>query len=48
VVYMRLCETSEAIAQFNEALRLHPDDSAAAENLRFALAGGRPPALPQR
>src|SRR6266566_5210695 len=36
VVYMRLGQTSEAIAQFNEALRLRPDNAAAAENLRFA------------
>jgi len=43
VVYMRLGQTSEAITQFNEALRQHPDDSTAAENLRFALAGGTPP-----
>ena len=38
VVYMRLGQTSEAIAQFNEALRLRPDNAAAAENLRFALS----------
>jgi Flp pilus assembly protein TadD len=38
VVYMRLGQTSEAIAQFNEALRLRPDDATAAENLRFALS----------
>jgi Flp pilus assembly protein TadD len=38
VVYARLGETSEAIAQFKEALRLHPDDAEAAENLRFVLA----------
>jgi Flp pilus assembly protein TadD len=42
VVYMRLGQTSEAVAQFNEALRLHPDDADAAENLRFVLAGGKP------
>jgi Flp pilus assembly protein TadD len=41
VVYMRLGEVSEAVAQFNEALRMHPDDADAAENLRFALSGGR-------
>jgi len=38
VVYMRLGQTSEAIAQFNEALRLQPDNATAAENLRFALS----------
>ena len=37
-VYFRLGQTSEAIAQFKEALRLNPDDAEAAENLRFALA----------
>jgi tetratricopeptide (TPR) repeat protein len=36
-VYFRLGQTSEAIAQFKEALRLNPDDAEAAENLRFAL-----------
>jgi Flp pilus assembly protein TadD len=36
-VYFRLGQTSEAIAQFKEALRLHPDDTEAAENLRFVL-----------
>jgi Flp pilus assembly protein TadD len=40
VVYMRLGQTSEAIAQFKEALRLRPDDADAAENLRFAVARG--------
>jgi len=35
-VYFRLGQTSEAIAQFKEALRLNPDDAEAAENLRFA------------
>jgi tetratricopeptide (TPR) repeat protein len=35
--YFRLGQTSEAIAQFKEALRLNPDDAEAAENLRFAL-----------
>jgi Flp pilus assembly protein TadD len=38
VVYARLGQTSEAIAQFKEALRLNPDDAEAAENLRFVLA----------
>src|SRR2546428_1766051 len=47
-VYFRLGQTSEAIAQFKEALRLNPDDAEAAENLRFALAtqkggGSTPP-----
>jgi tetratricopeptide (TPR) repeat protein len=37
-VYFRLGQNSEAIAQFKEALRLHPDDAEAAENLRFVLA----------
>jgi tetratricopeptide (TPR) repeat protein len=36
--YFRLGQTSEAIAEFKEALRLNPDDAEAAENLRFALA----------
>jgi len=36
--YFRLGQTSEAIAQFKEALRLNPDDAEAAENLRFVLA----------
>ena len=36
--YFRLGQTSEAIAQFKEALRLNPDDAEAAENLRFALS----------
>jgi Flp pilus assembly protein TadD len=40
VVYVRLGQTSEAIAQFKEALRLRPDDADAAENLRFLLAHG--------
>src|SRR6266852_2860535 len=38
IVYIRLGQTSEAIAQFKEALRLRPDDADAAENLRFVLA----------
>jgi Flp pilus assembly protein TadD len=38
VVYFRLGQPSEAIAQFKGALRLRPDDAEAAENLRFALA----------
>jgi len=42
VVYMRLGQKSQAIAEFKEALRLRPDDGAAAENLRFALSGGTP------
>jgi tetratricopeptide (TPR) repeat protein len=44
--YFRLGQTSEAIAQFREALRLNPDDAEAAENLRFALTtqtGGSTP-----
>ena len=36
VVYMKLGQTSAAIAEFKEALRMRPDDAAAAENLRFA------------
>jgi Flp pilus assembly protein TadD len=40
VVYMKLGQKTEAIAQFNEALRLQPNDSAAAENLRFVLGQG--------
>jgi tetratricopeptide (TPR) repeat protein len=39
VVYARLGQTSQAIAQFKEALRLRPDDAEAAENLRFVLTG---------
>jgi len=39
VVYMRLGLRSLAIEQFNEALRLRPDDADAAENLRFAESG---------
>ena len=38
VVYMKLGQTAEAIAEFNEALRLRPNDVDAAENLRFALS----------
>jgi len=38
VACARLGQTSEAIAQFKEALRLNPDDAEAAENLRFVLA----------
>ncbi len=38
VVYMKLGQTPEAIAEFNEALRLQPNDADAAENLRFALS----------
>jgi Flp pilus assembly protein TadD len=37
-VYFRLGQTSQAIAQFKEALRLNPNDTEAAENLRFALS----------
>jgi Flp pilus assembly protein TadD len=37
-VYFRLGQSSEAVAQFREALRLNPDDTEAAENLRFVLA----------
>lgn len=37
VIYARLGQTSEAIAQFKEALRLRPDDAQAAENLHFVL-----------
>jgi Flp pilus assembly protein TadD len=37
VVYMKLGQTAEAIAEFNEALRLRPNDADAAENLRYAL-----------
>jgi tetratricopeptide (TPR) repeat protein len=43
VIYARLGQTSEAIAQFKEALRLRPDDAQAAENLRFVLAGKSTP-----
>jgi len=43
--YFRLGQTSEAITEFKEALRLDPDDAEAAENLRFALStqGGSTP-----
>jgi tetratricopeptide (TPR) repeat protein len=41
-VYFRLGQTSDAIAQFREALRLNPDDAEAAENLRFALTAQTP------
>jgi tetratricopeptide (TPR) repeat protein len=36
--YFRLGQTSKAITEFKEALRLNPDDAEAAENLRFALS----------
>ncbi|MEY2538186.1 MAG: hypothetical protein QOG67_1926 [Verrucomicrobiota bacterium] len=42
VIYMRLGRVPEAIAKFNEALHQNPQDKAAAENLRFVRAGGRP------
>ena len=42
VVYMRLGQTSQAIAQFNEALRMRPDNATAAENLRFVLSRETP------
>ncbi len=38
VVCMRLGQTSEAIVEFKKALRLRPDDTTAAENLRVAIA----------
>ena len=41
VIYMRLGQVSQAIAQFNEVLRLQPDDAVAAENLRIALANDK-------
>jgi Flp pilus assembly protein TadD len=47
VVYMKLGQTPEAIAEFNEALRLRPNDADAAENLRYALSrNGRGDATP--
>jgi Flp pilus assembly protein TadD len=46
--YFRLGQTSEAIAEFKEALRLNPDDSEAAENLRFALAAQTRASSPPR
>jgi tetratricopeptide (TPR) repeat protein len=49
VVYMKLGQTSKAISQFEEALRLRPDDAEAAENLRYVLArvGGSSPSSPR-
>lgn len=41
VIYMRLGDTSAALAEFQEALRQHPDDATAAENLEFVRNGGR-------
>jgi Flp pilus assembly protein TadD/branched-subunit amino acid transport protein len=38
VIYVRLGQISEAILQFNEALRLQPNDPEATENLRIAQA----------
>jgi Flp pilus assembly protein TadD len=40
VIYMRLGQASQAIEEFNEALRLNPADADAAENLRFIRTGG--------
>jgi tetratricopeptide (TPR) repeat protein len=37
VVYAKLGQTSRAISEFEEALRLRPDDAEAAENLRYVL-----------
>jgi len=37
-VFMRQGNTSQAIAQFEQALRLHPDFPEAEENLRMAKA----------
>jgi tetratricopeptide (TPR) repeat protein len=42
VIYMKLGQTAEAIAEFNEALRSQPNDAAAAENLRYALSKDTP------
>ncbi|HEY4283002.1 MAG TPA: tetratricopeptide repeat protein [Chthoniobacterales bacterium] len=47
VVYMRLGQVPEAIAQFKEALRLNPGDTDAAENLRFALSDNRSGSSPR-
>jgi tetratricopeptide (TPR) repeat protein len=47
VVYMRLGQIPDAIAEFKEALRLDPGDTGAAENLRFALGGNRADTPPQ-
>ena len=41
VIYMRLGQVLQAIAEFNEALRLRPDDAVAVENLRIAFANDR-------
>ena len=38
LVFLRQGQISQAIAQFNEALRVKPDDSDAAQNLRLARA----------
>ncbi len=43
VIDLRLGQVSQAIDEFNEALRLHPDDAAAAENLRVARSGSNLP-----
>ncbi len=48
VVYMKLGKTPEAIAEFNEALRLQPNDTDAAENLRYALSKGGNGVAPPR
>lgn len=39
-VYMKLGQRKKAVDQFTEALRLRPDDAAAAENLQFAQSSG--------